>query len=192
MAQLWIAPDISGINSAFLHIERQRQMGRARASCGHLAKRGAQQFGYILGPVNDAVPFGQGAEQGGLVQLRQGIASAGADGNIRGDGQDGNGAFVRLDQARRDIGGTAPRRPLADANLARNPGIAIRHIGRRTLVTAENMRHAVIQAMQRIIERQRCVAAETKNIVHAMALQHMHQGLRAAQLVHLHSLGLPG
>ncbi len=46
------------------------------------------------------------------------------------------------------------------------------------------MGHAVVKAVQGIVERQRGIAAQAENIVHAVTAQHAYEGFRAVHLVH--------
>ena len=84
----------------------------------------------------------------------------------------GNRGLVRLDQAGQDVGRAAAGRPFAHADLAGDARIAVGHIGGVALVARQDVRHAVVEPVERVVERQAGVAAQAEDVPHAVQLQH--------------------
>ena len=72
---------------------------------------------------------------------------------------------------------------MTDADLARDAGIGIGHVGGRALVTRQDMGHAVVETVERIVKRQAGIAAQAEDVLHAVVLQHAHEGFGAGKLV---------
>ena len=154
-------------------------MGGARPPRRHGAKGGAEEMGDLIHPIRDGVPFGQRREQRLLVHLRQGVAPPTAYRNVRGDGQDCNRTFVRLQYARKNVASAAAAWPLADPDLARHPGIGVGHIGGVALIAGQDVVYPVPFTLQGVIEGKAGVAAKAKNVLNAMGLQHAKRGFGA-------------
>ena len=179
--EIGLGPDIAVIDGRFLNIERQSQMRRPGASRGHRPKGRPHHAGQSCRVLDDAVPLGQGTKQSRLVELRQRITSPRRDRYVRGDRQQRDRRFVRLDDARQNMGGAAAARPLADTDAPGDARIGIRHVGRATLIAGQDMLHAVIETEKGIIERQGGVPAQAEDMLHAVGLEQAHHGLGAIQ-----------
>src|SRR5262249_6329041 len=73
----------------------------------------------------------------------------------------------------------AAARSLADAHPARDARVAVGHVRRRPLVAREDVLDAVVEAVERIVQRHAGVTAKTGDITGAMALEDPHGRLRA-------------
>ena len=134
------------------------------------------------------VPLGQRPEQRLLVELGQHVAATRGDRDVGGEREHRDRGLVGLDHARQEVGGAAARGPLAHPDPARDARIGVRHVGGRALVAGQDVADAVVEAAERVVERQARVAAQPEHVTHAVQLQHAHQRLRPGQLVHQ---GLP-
>ena len=139
-------------------------MHGARAAGGHLGESAAQGLRNCRGAVDHPVPLGHRPEQRRLIQLGQGEPPARRRGDIGGHRQQRHRGLVRLGHARQDVGRTAAARPFADTDLAGDPRIAVGHVGGRALVPRQDMGDAVIEARQRVIERQAGIAAQAEDM----------------------------
>ena len=158
-------------------------MHRPGPAGGHLPERFAHGRRYLGGVIQHPVPFRHRREQGLLVEFGQGEAPARCDRNVGIDRQHRHRGLVGLGQAGQDVGGAAAARPLAHADPAADAGIAVGHVGGGSLVAGEDVGDAVIEPEQRIVERQRGVAAQPEHVAHAEKLQHADQRLGAGEAV---------
>ena len=178
-----VRPEVRLIHRRLLHVERQAEMDRTRPPGRHLAKRPAHHTRQRGGRPDQAVPFGQRAEQRLLIQLGQWKAPGGGRGDVRGDREDGHGAFARLDQPRRDIGRAAAGRPLANAGAPGDAGVGVGGVGGVAFIPHQDMGHRMILPGERVIEGQGRVAAKTEDMADAMPGQKLHHRLRARALI---------
>jgi len=146
---------------------------------GHGAKGGAHHARDVVGPGDHCVPFGQRAHQGVLIDLGEGEFSVRADGDIGGDAKHRVAAFVRLNQPRKDLGGTATRGAFGHTDPTGDAAIAVGHIGGVAFISGQDVADIVVQPVHRIIERQRGVTAKPEDMLNAMGLQHPHHCFRA-------------
>ena len=172
------------VDRVLLDVERQPEMHGAGPAGGHVAERRAHGDRDLFGAVDHLIPLGQRAEQRLLVQLGQHAAAPRADGDVRRDGEYRDRGLVGLDHAGQDVGGATAGRPLAHPDPAGDPCVGISHVRGRALVAGQQMGDAVVEAMERIVERQAGVAAQAEDVAHAVQLQHAHQRLRPGQSVH--------
>ena len=70
-----------------MNVERQSDMDRSGAAGGHLAKRASHRRGNVDGAIDDLVPFRDRPEQCFLIEFGERVASAAADRNVGGDGE---------------------------------------------------------------------------------------------------------
>jgi hypothetical protein len=171
-----------------LDVERQPDVRSTWPAGGHVAKRGAQGLGDHGRLVDHPVPFGQRPEQRLLIELGQHIAAARPDRDVGGHGEHRDRGFVGLDHPRQDVGGAAAARPLADPDPAGDPGVGVGHVGGRALVAREDMADAVVEPVERVVEGQAGIAAQSEDVADAVQLEHAHERLGARELVHR---GLP-
>jgi hypothetical protein len=167
-----------------LHVERQAQMSGARPAAGHLPERGAHRARDLVGAIDHPIPLREWAEQGLLVELGQDVASARADRDIGGHGEYRNRRFVRFDDARQDVGRATAGWPLAHPDAAGDPGMGVGHVRGGALVAGQHVGDAVVEAVQRVVQRQAGVAAQAEDVAHAVQLQHARERLRPRQSVH--------
>jgi hypothetical protein len=167
-----------------LHVERQTEMGGASATGGHMTERRAHGARDLVGAIDHPVPLGERPEQRVLVQLGEHAAAARAHRDVRGYRQHRDRGFVGLDHARQDVGGAAAGRPLAHADPAGDPGVGVGHVAGRALVTGQHVGDAVVEAVERVVQRQAGVAAQAEHVTHAVQLEHAHERLRPGQSVH--------
>ena len=160
-------------------------MRRARPAGSHLLERVAQHARYVGARIEHGVPFGQGLEQGLLVEFGERIPAARRHRNVRCKAQHRDGGLVRFDDAGKDIGRAAAARAFAHADAAGHARIAVGHIGGGAFVACQNVLHPVLQPVHRVVERQRGVAAQAEDVLHAMQLQHAHERLAAGDLSHM-------
>jgi hypothetical protein len=167
-----------------LHIERQADVRRAGPSGRHVAERGAHRVGDLVGAIDHARPLGERTEQGGLVELGQDVASARADRDVGGHGEHRNRGFVGLDHARQEVGRAAAGWPFAHPDAAGDPGVGVGHVRGGALVAGQHVGDAVVEPVERIVQRQAGVAAQTEDVAHAVQLQHAHERLCPRQPIH--------
>src|SRR5690606_34253111 len=91
---------------------------------------------------------------------------------------------VRLDDPRQNVGGAATAWPFAHAHLARDPGIAIRHVGGRSFIPCQDVADVAAGAIERIIEREAGIAAKPEHVLDAVKAEHAYDRLGAGKLVH--------
>ncbi len=133
-----LRPDVVRVHrDVLLRVEWEAQMSGAGLACSHRAKSRAHCLGHPIGAIQHCVPFRQRTEQAFLIELRQGIAPARSRADVSGNTEYGNRAFVRLDDAGQNVGRATTARPFADADLATDTGIGIRHVGRGALVARQ-------------------------------------------------------
>ena len=178
-SQRRIGPDLAFFDRPILHVERQCDMRRARAPGGHRLESGAERARHVGRAIEHRVPFGQRAHQRALIQLGEREAPARRKRNVGVDREHRDRRFVRLHQPRQDIGRAAAARSFADADLARDARVAVGHVGRVALVARQHVPHAVLQACERVVERQARVAAQAEDYFDAMRGQHPDRGLGA-------------
>jgi hypothetical protein len=176
-------PDFRWIRFRFLGVERQCQMHCTWAAGCHRAERLPDHRRQPRCVVQRGIPLGHRAEQRRLVELGQRIAAARGGGDIAGDRQQRNGTLIGLDDTGQHIGRPASRRAFADAGLAGDAGIAVRHVGGMALVPGEKMPDPVVLARKHVIKRQAGIAAQAEHVGHLADLQHPHQSFGANQLV---------
>ncbi len=182
---LGLRPDIGRIDLLLHHVIGKAQMRRAGLAGRHGAEGRAHHARNLVRAIDRAVPLGQRAVQRLLVQFGQRVLAARADSHVRRDAQHGNRRFVGFDQARQQIGRAAAAGAFAHADLARHAGIGIRHVAGAALIARQDVLHAVIQAVQRVIQRQRGVAAQAENVFDAVVLQHPHHRFGAVHVFHV-------
>jgi hypothetical protein len=182
---LGLGPDIGRVHLLLHHVVRKAQMGRARLAGGHGAEGRAHHAGNLVRAVDGTVPLGQWTVQGFLVQLGQRVLAARAHRHVRGDAKDRNGRFVGLHQPGQQIGRAAAAGAFAHADLAGHAGIGIRHVAGAALVARQDVLHAVVQTVQRVVERQAGVAAQAEYVLDAVVLQHAHHGFGAGHVFHV-------
>ncbi len=178
-----VGPHRRGVDRAALHVDRQADVGRARAAAGHRREGAAHGGRQLVRPADHGVPFGQRPEQRLLVELGQGIVAARRDRHVGRDRQHRDRRLIGLDDAGQDVGRAAAARPLADADLAGDPGIGVGHVGGRALIAGQHVGHRVVEAVERVVERQAGVAAQAEDVLNAMQRQHADQRFRPGGLV---------
>ena len=65
----------------------------------------------------------------------------------------------------------------------RDPCITVSHVAGMALVPRQDMRHIVVEPVERVIKGQRGVAAKAENVAHAMRLEETNHRLRACHHV---------
>ena len=160
-----------------------RGAGTARRHFLERPSQGARQIDRV---VDDLREFRQWPEHGLLIKFGERITPPPRDRNIGRNGQDRYGRFVGLDHARRDIGRPTAGRTFADADAAGNPRIGVRHICSVSFVTRQHMGQVARRAIERIIEWQASIAAQSKDNVHAMQFEHPDQCFTAGNLISRH------
>ena len=75
-------------------------------------------------------------------------------------------------------------RAFAHPDAAADSGIAVSHIGGRALVARQDMGDAVIEPVERVVERQAGIPAQPEDVLDAKELQHADKGFRTGHLVH--------
>ena len=183
-AERGVGMDVGLVHGTVLDVERQADVHRTGAAGGHVAERGAHRRRDLGCAVEHPVPLGQRAEQRFLVELGQHVAAARADRDVAGHGEQRDRGLVRLDHARQEVGGAAARWPLAHADPPGDPRVGVGHVGGRALVAGQDVADAVVEAVERIVERQAGVAAQAEDVAHAVQLQHAHERLGPGQLGH--------
>jgi hypothetical protein len=184
-AVLGLGPDVGGVHLLLHHVVREAEVGRAGLAGRHGAERRPHHAGDLVRAVDRAVPFRQRAVQRLLVQFGQGILAARAHRHVRGDAQHGHGRLVGLHQAGQQIGRAAAAGAFAYADLAGDAGVGVRHVAGAAFVARQDVPHAVVQAVQRVVKRQAGVAAQAENMFDAVVLQHPHHGFGAGQVFHV-------
>ena len=151
-AMSFLGPDFIWIDGRFLSVERQGKMNRAGRAGGHGSKRPAHHRRQPFGLIQRGIPLCQRTEKRLLIQFGQWVFAARRCRHIRGDRQDGNRAFIGFNNARQNIGRATTGGAFTDAGFAGHPGVSVRHISRMPLVAGQNMRHAVVEPRQTVIE----------------------------------------
>ena len=134
-----IGPDIGALDRPVLHVERQRDVRRAGTAGGHRLEGLAEDARDVGRAVEHRVPLGQRLHQGPLIELRQREFASRRNRYVGVDREDRNGGFVRLDQARQDVGRAAARRAFAHADLAADARIAVGHVRGMALVARQDV-----------------------------------------------------
>jgi len=179
-----VRPDRIRANLAVLDVERQTQVGGAGPPRGHGAEGAPHGLRQLVGAVDDLGALGERTVERFLVQFSERVTAARGGGDVGGDAQHRDRALVRLHDSRQQVGRAASRRTLADAYAPADARIAVRHVGCGALVPGQDVLHAMVEARERVVERQAGVAAQAENVLHAVQLQHAHHRLCARHLAH--------
>ena len=177
----WLGPHVALVDGVLLHVVGQADVRGTGAAGGHGAEGAAHGVGNLVHAVNGGVPFGQRLVQGLLVQLGQREFAARAHRHIRRDAQHRDGRLVGLHQTRQQVRGAPAAWAFAHAHLAGDAGVGVGHVAGAALVTGEDVVHAMVQAGHGVIEGQAGVAAQTKDVLHTVVLQHAHHGVGAVE-----------
>jgi len=103
------------------------------------------------------------------------------EGDLTGDGDDGDRVHVRIGDRRDQVGRTRTARSHAHADLAAGRRVALRRVSRALLVAHEDVPH-LGGVQQRIVCRQDCTTGDPEDGVDAQRLQRHDQSLRAGDL----------
>ena len=118
-AQRRIGPHVGALHRPVLHVERQRDVRRARAAGGHRLERLAEHARDVGGAVEHRVPLGQRLHQRALVELgqRESCLARLTETSVlmARTGIEDSFASTRPGQ---DVGRAAARGAFADADLA--------------------------------------------------------------------------
>ena len=141
-AERRIGPHVAALDRRVLHVERQRDVRRARDGRwssprtparnvrGMSAARSSTAFHLVSGFIS--------ARWSSSVSVKRFLRG---DRDVGIDREDRDRGLVRLDQARQDVGRAAARRPFAHADLAGDPRIAVGHVGGVALVARQDVPH---------------------------------------------------
>src|SRR5688572_5221377 len=133
----------------------------------HLVESGAHGFWYVGRSIDRAVPLGERPEEALLVELRESEAAPGGDRDVGCDAQHRDRGLVRLDKAGQDVRRAATARALAYADFPRHAGVSVGHVGRRALIPRKDVLHAMVEALQRVIEREARIATQAEDVLDA-------------------------
>ena len=139
-----------------------------------------EDLGDLLGAPEQIIMLGYGQSDAGYVCFLEGILSYEPGVHLPGDGHHGNRVHVGIGYSRYQVG--CPRSGGGDAyaDLARGPGVSVRHMSRALLMAHQDM--SDVGLVYGIIKRQQNPAGKAEYHINAFSLQALQHRLSPGHL----------
>ncbi|MCY1436506.1 hypothetical protein D9M71_526340 [compost metagenome] len=164
------------------HVFRQGDHHRPGAAADGTLEGLVDQFGNARSIVDLYYPLGHLAEHASVVHFLEGFALDLVAGHLADEQQHRCGVLEGGVHAHRGIGGTRATGNEADARLAGQLAVGLGHVGRSTLLAADDQVDFILHVMQRIEHRQVAFAGHAEGALDTIHPQCVDQHLAATAL----------